>query len=186
MLGRSDKSVIGSVRADVVPGNEAVVANRGHLRSEGAWHVDRSEDAPVIDKTVRDAQSVVVPSRSLTAVVDGERNGVGGTRRLYVAEDAIEAHHSMSEPSRLIAGKPAHVSLLIDTIKAGCERAGKTDGSEYAVLPNESVGRGGSFRRDAADSDGLPAVVHLDDGGAGRAGIVNGRENVVDHDEAVP
>src|SRR6185369_5013308 len=53
-------------------------------------------------------------------------------------------------------------------------------------FPEESVRRGGSFRRDAADSCDLPPVVHLDDGGAGRTGIVNGRENVLHHEETVP
>src|SRR5882762_1543869 len=174
-----------AVRADVIPRNEAAVVNRGHLGSQGSGRVNRSEDAPIVEKAVRVAQSVVVPSRHLTEVVDGECNGVDGARRLDVAEDAINAHHGMRETPRLIGGKPAHVSLLIDPIKPGSESAGKADVSEDAVLPEESVRRGGSFRRDAADSHGLPPVVHLDDGDASRAGIINGGENVVDHDEAV-
>src|SRR5258706_502794 len=186
LLVRSDESMGGAVRADVIPDNEAVVVNRGHLRTQGTGRVNSTEDAPKVEKTVRVAQSVVVPSRHLTAVVDGERDGVEGARRLDVAEDAIHAHHGVRETPRLIGGKPAHVPLLIDPIKPGSERAGKTDVSEDAVLPEESVRRGGSFRRDAADSYDLPPVVHLDDGGSGRTGIVNGREHVVDHDEAVP
>src|SRR5882724_11297734 len=186
LLGCSDESMVGAVQADVIPANEAAVVNGGHLRSQGVRRVNGSEDTPIVDKAVRDAQSVVVPSCYLTAVVDGERDGVDGARRLDMAEDAINAHHGVSETSRLIGGKPAHVSLLIDPIKPSSERAGKADVSEDAVLPDESVRRGGSFRRDTTDSHRLPPVVHLDDGGSGRTGIVNGRENVVDHDEAVP
>src|SRR5204862_282550 len=122
----------------------------------------------------------------LTAVVDGEGNGVNGAGRFDVAEDAIDAHHGMSETARLIGGKPTHVSLLIDPVNPCSERAGKADISEDAVLPDESVRRRGAFRRDAADSHSLPSVVHLNDGGAGGAGIVNSRENVPDHEEAVP
>src|SRR2546426_11156057 len=178
--------MIDAVRADVIPDNDAVVVNRSHFRRQGAGRVNRGEDALVVDKSVRVALSVVVPSRHLIAVVDGERNRVDGARRLDMAEDAINAHHGMSETARLIGGEPAHVSLLIDPVQPSSERAGKADVSEDAVLPDEAVRRGGSFRGDAADSHGLPPVVHLDDGGAGGAGIVNGSENVLDHDEAVP
>src|SRR6185369_5633666 len=117
-------------------------------------------------------------SRHLTVVVDGERNGVDRASRLHVVKDAVHAHHRVGETPRLIRGKPAHVSLLIDPVKPGSERAGEADVSEDAVLPDESVRRGGSFRWDAADSDDLPPVVHLDDRGAGRTRVVNGRENV--------
>src|SRR5207249_9798284 len=114
----------------------------------------------LVDNSVRVARSVVVPSRHLAAVVDGERNGVDGARRLDMAEDAINAHHGMSETARLIGGEPGHVSLRVDPVKPGPERAGKADVSEDAILPDEAVRRRGSFRGDAADSDGLPSVVH--------------------------
>src|SRR5262245_63848494 len=101
--------MVDAVRADVVPDNEAVILNRSYLRCQGAGHVNSSPDAPIVDKAVRDAQSVIVPSCDLTAVVDGQRNGVYGARRLDMAEDAINARHGVSEPPRLIGGKPAHV-----------------------------------------------------------------------------
>src|SRR5215470_4436703 len=85
VAGRSDVSMVDAVRADVIPDNEAVVLNRSYLRSQGAGHVNSSPDAPIVDKAVRDAQSVIVPSGHLTAVVDGERNGVYGARRLDMA-----------------------------------------------------------------------------------------------------
>src|ERR1043165_2161287 len=148
VLGRPDESMVDAVRADVIPDNDAVVVNRTHFRCQGAGRVDRSEDALVVDESVRVAQSIVIPSRHLAAVVDGERNRVDGARRLDMAEDAINAHHGVGETSRLIAGKPAHVSLLIDPVQPGSERAGKADVSEHAILPDKSVRRGGSFRRD--------------------------------------
>src|SRR5438874_12842735 len=107
---------------------------------------------------MRVTQSIVVPSCRLAAVVDGNRDRVEGASRLDVAEDAINAHHRVRETPRLIGGKPGHVSLLIDPIKPRSERAGKADMGEDAVLPDESVRRGESFRRDAADSDDLPAI----------------------------
>src|SRR5205807_8005747 len=128
----------------------------------------------------------VVPSGHLAAVVDGEGNRVDAARRVDMAEAAINAHHGMSETTRLIGGEPGHVSLLIDPVQPSSERAGKADVREAAALPDEAVRRRGSFGRNAADSHGLPPVVHLDDGGAGGAGIVNGRQNVVDYDEAMP
>src|SRR5262249_33595950 len=151
---------------------EAVVLNRGHLRAKGTRRINCSEDAPIIDKTVRVAQGIVVPPRHLAAVVNGERKRVEGAGPLDVAEDAINAHHGVSETPRLIGGKPAHVSQVINPIKPGSERPGKADFSKDAVLPEESVRRGRSFRRDSADSHGLSLVVHLDHGGAGRTGIV--------------
>ena len=137
--------MIDAVLADVIPDNEAVVVNCAYLRCQGAGRIDSSKDALIVDKTVRGAQSVVVPSRHLTTVVDAERNGVHGAWRLDVAEDAINAHHGVSQTPCLIGGKPAHVSLLINPIKPGSERAGKVDVSEDAVLPDESVWRGGAF-----------------------------------------
>src|SRR5258708_7111921 len=117
VLGRSDEPTVDAVRADVIPDNEAVVVNRSHFRCLGAGRVDGSEDALVVDKSVRVAQSVVIPPRHLAAVFDGERNRVDGARRLDMAEAAINAHHGVSEPPRLIGGKSAHVSLLINPIK---------------------------------------------------------------------
>src|SRR6516165_221748 len=117
--------MVDAVRAYVIPDDEAVVVNCAYLRRQGVGRVNGSEDALIVEKAVRVAQGVVVPSRHLTAVVDGESNGVDCTRRLDVAEDAINAHHGVTEAPRLIGGKPAHVSLLIDPIKPGSERAGK-------------------------------------------------------------
>src|SRR5262245_45231423 len=91
----------------------------------------------------------------------------------------------MSKALRVLR-KPTDVPLLIDPIKPSAQRAWKANFSDDPVLPDKSVWLGVSFRRNAADSHSLPPVVHVDDGGAGRAGIVNGRENVVDHDETVP
>src|SRR5437879_10900213 len=164
--------MVDAVRAYVIPDNDAVVVNRSHFRCQGAGQVNRSEDALVVDKSVRFAQRVVVPSRHLAAVVDGERNRVDGARRLDMAEDAINAHHGMSETARLIGGEPGHVSLLIDPVQPGSERAGKADVSEDAILPEKSVRRGGSFRGDAADSHGPPPLVAVEDGAARRARAV--------------
>src|SRR5207237_7573738 len=90
VLRRPDESMVDAVRADVIPDNDAVVVNRSHFRCQGAGPVNRGEDALVVDKSVRVAQSVIVPSRHLAAVVDGERNRVDGVRRLDMAEDAIK------------------------------------------------------------------------------------------------
>src|ERR1044071_342280 len=98
---------------------------------------------------------------------------------------AIDPHHSVSKTCRILR-KAAHVSLLIDAINPCSQGAGKTDLSEDAVLPDESIWRGCPFGRNAADAHGLPPIVDMDDGGAGRAGVVNSRENVVDHEETVP
>src|SRR5260370_17706048 len=103
--------MVDAVRADVIPDNDAVVVNRSHFRCQGAGRVNSSEDAPMVDKAVRVAQSVVVPPRHLTAAVDGEGKGVDGSGRLDVAEDALNAHHGMSETARLIGRQPAPVSL---------------------------------------------------------------------------
>src|SRR5436305_6450283 len=135
---------------------------------------------------MRVAQSIVVPSCRLTAVVDGNRDRVHGASRFDVAEGPIKTYHGVRETSRLIAGKPADVSLIIDAIKSRSERAGKADIREDAVLPDESVRRRRSFRRNAADAHGLAPLIHLDDGGPGRTGRDNGRENFLGHDEAVP
>src|SRR6516225_9865712 len=111
VLGRrSDVSMVDAVRTDVIPDDEAAVVNCGYLRCLGAGRVNRSEDTPIVDKAVRDAQSVVVPSRHLTAVVDGERDGVKRAGGLDMAEDAVNAHHGVSEAPCHIGGKPAHVS----------------------------------------------------------------------------
>src|SRR2546426_263079 len=166
--------MIDAVRADVIPDNDAVVVNRSHFRCQGAGPVNRGEDALVVDKSVRVAQSVVVPSRHLAAVVDAERNRVEGARRLDMAEDAINAHHGMRETARLIGGKPGHVSLRVDPVKPGSERAGKAHVSEDAILPDKPVRGGAPFGGDAAVSTGLPRVVHLEEGGAVEAGKVNG------------
>src|SRR5262249_7073405 len=129
--------------------------------------------------------SVIVPSCRLTSVVDGECDGVKCAGRLDRAEAPIDSDHGMSKALRVLR-KPTDISLLIDSIKPCSQGARKADVSEDAVLPDKSVRRGGSFRRNAGDSDCLPPVVHLDDGGARRTGIVNGRENVADHDKTVP
>src|SRR5215471_20308814 len=150
--------MVDAVHVVVVPDDEAVVFNRAYLRCQRVGRINGSEDALIVEKAVRDALSVVVPSRHLTAVVDVEGNGVKGARRLDRAEAAIDSHHSMSKALRVLR-KPADVSLLIDPVKPGSERAGKADFSEDAVLPDESVWRGESFRRNAADSHGLPPVI---------------------------
>src|SRR5437879_13739772 len=104
--------MVDAVRAYVIPDNDAVVVNRSHFRCQGAGRVNRGEDALVVDKSVRVALSVVVPSRHLIAVVDGERNRVDGARRLDMAEDAISAHDGMRETAGLMGGAPASVALL--------------------------------------------------------------------------
>src|SRR5438046_2434067 len=154
VLRRPDESMGGAVHAHIVPGDEAVAVGGGNLRSQGARRVNGSEDAPKEEKAVRVALSVVVPSRHLTAVVDGERKGVEGAGRFDVAEDTINPHHGMSETARLIGGKPAHVSLLVDPVKPCSERAGKADFVKDAVLPDEAIRRSGSFRRNAPYSQG--------------------------------
>src|SRR5262249_27510207 len=156
---------VDAVHAYIVPDDEAVVVNCAYLGCHGIGRVNGGEDALIVEKAVRVALSVVVPSCDLTAVVDGERNGGNGARRRDVTEDAINEHHGVGEAPGLIGGKPAHVSLLIDPVKPGPESAGKADVSEDAVLPDESVRRSGAFRRNAADSHGLPAVIHSNDGG---------------------
>src|ERR1043166_7396152 len=93
VLRRPDESMGCSVQAHIVPDDEAAVASGGYLRSQGARRVNGSEDAPIVEESVRVALSVVVPSRHLTTVVDGERKGVDGTGRFDVAEAAINAHH---------------------------------------------------------------------------------------------
>src|SRR5258708_5081115 len=105
VLRRPEESMVHAVRADVIPDNDAVVTNRSYFRCQGAGRVNRGEDALVVDKAVRVAQSVVVPSRHLAEVVDGERNRVNGARRLGMAENAIDAHHGVCETARLIGGK---------------------------------------------------------------------------------
>ena len=60
VLRRFDESMGGAVHAHIVPDDDAVVVNRGYLRSQGIRRVNGSEDAPIVKKAVRVAQSVVV------------------------------------------------------------------------------------------------------------------------------
>src|SRR5260221_11544208 len=95
VLRRPDESMGGAVHAHIVPGDEAVVDSGGNLRSQGARRVNGREDATIVEKAVRVALSVVVPSRHLTAVIDGGRKGGDGAGRFDVAGDAINARRGM-------------------------------------------------------------------------------------------